>query len=51
MSFQNSCVDRNKDWDGDSACELFFCYQPSPPYSAQVAIDRAMDGGGAPEQD
>lgn len=45
MSFQNSCVDTGKDWDGDSGCELFFCYQPAPPISAQVAIDRALDGG------
>ena len=45
MTFQNTCVDRGKDWDGDSGCELFFCYQPSPPISAQVRIDQIMDGG------
>jgi len=48
MSFQNSCVDRGKDWDGDSGCELFFCYQSAPPVSAQLAIDRAIDGGDGP---
>lgn len=45
MSFQNSCIDRNKDWDNDPGCELFFCYQAPPPIPAQERIDLILDGG------
>ena len=49
ITFQNSCVDRGKDWDGDSGCEIFFCYQPAPPISAQVRIDQIVDAGDGPQ--
>jgi len=45
-SYQNSCADRNKDWDGDSGCEMFFCYQPQPPIEAQIRIDEVMEDDG-----
>lgn len=49
VTFQTSCAQRSKDWDGDSGCETFFCYQPAPPVSAQARIDQIVDGGDGPK--